>query len=58
MILDNIKINEGRYYMNEMYKKVEVVMKKREKELIEKVNEEWRKEMEDFEKRIIEKYEK
>lgn len=58
MILDNIKTNEGRYYTNEMYKKAEAVMKKREKELIEKANEERRKEMEDLEKRIIEKYEK
>lgn len=57
MILDNIKVNNGDYYMNEMYKRVEVEMKKREVELIEKVKEEWRKEIEDIERKIFEKYE-
>lgn len=57
MILDNIKANNGDYYTNDMYKKAEAEMKKREKELIEKANEERKKEIEGIEKKVSEKYE-
>lgn len=57
MILDNIKANNGDYYTNEMYKRAEAEMKKREAELIEKAKEERRKEIEDIERKISEKYE-
>lgn len=57
MILDNIKANNGDFYTNEMYEKAEAEMKKREKEIIEEANEKRKKEIEDIEKKISEKYE-
>lgn len=57
MILENIKANEGECYTNEMYKKAEAEMEKREKELLQEAKMKREKEIEEIEKNISKKYE-